>query len=292
MTDCKQSISKVSNISIAILVAGTRGDVQPFLAVARRLQEYGHCVRLATHSEFEGLVKSAGVNFYPLGGDPRILVQGFMQTRNVHLARPREIDTQIKQVKAVMDSLLPACTQPDPVTGQAFRANAIIANPPTYGRVDVAEALGVPLHIFFTVPWTPTYAFPHPFVPIFHGAGVGYWLSYIVVDLVIWWGLRGWINELRKKKLNLGPITGFFNTNQISISHLPTAYMWSPHLLPKPNDWGPLIDVVGYCFLDLGSKYEPPQEFVEWMQKGATPIYIGFGSMRIQKTPRISFWKH
>lgn len=112
--------------------------------------------------------------------------------------------------------------------------------------------------------YSPTYAFPHPLVPIFHGAGAGYWvcysflilffyfyfyflllfvnnicfciqLSYVVVDLVIWWGLRGWINELRKKKLNLSSVTGFFNTNQISISHLPTAYMWSPHLLPKPN---------------------------------------------------------
>lgn len=44
-------------------------------------------------------------------------------------------------------------------------------------------------------------------------------------------------------------------------------------------DWGPLVDVVGYCFLNLGSKYQPQDEFVQWIQKGSEPIYIGFGSM-------------
>lgn len=39
----------------------------------RSLQEFGHQVRLATHSNFRTFVKSAGVNFYPLGGDPRVL---------------------------------------------------------------------------------------------------------------------------------------------------------------------------------------------------------------------------
>lgn len=44
-------------------------------------------------------------------------------------------------------------------------------------------------------------------------------------------------------------------------------------------DWGPLVDVVGYCFLNLGSNYQPREEFVQWLQKEPKPIYIGFGSM-------------
>jgi UDP:flavonoid glycosyltransferase YjiC (YdhE family) len=44
-------------------------------------------------------------------------------------------------------------------------------------------------------------------------------------------------------------------------------------------DWGPLVDVVGYCFLNLGSKYQPQDNFLQWIQKGSEPIYIGFGSM-------------
>ena len=44
-------------------------------------------------------------------------------------------------------------------------------------------------------------------------------------------------------------------------------------------DWGPKIDVVGFCFLDLASHYKPPEELVEWLEKGKKPIYIGFGSL-------------
>ncbi|KAF3542622.1 hypothetical protein DY000_02003755 [Brassica cretica] len=59
--------------------------------------------------------------------------------------------------------------------------------------------------------------------------------------------------------------------------------MWSPHLVPKPKDWGPQIDVVGFCFLDLASNYEPPAELVEWLEAGDKPIYIGFGSLPVQE---------
>lgn len=65
----------VPKLKIVMLVVGTRGDVQPFIALAKRLQEFGHHVRLASHVNFRTFVKSAGVDFYPLGGDPRIMAQ-------------------------------------------------------------------------------------------------------------------------------------------------------------------------------------------------------------------------
>ncbi|CAI9763949.1 unnamed protein product [Fraxinus pennsylvanica] len=279
-TDLNRSIPK---LNIAVLVVGTRGDVQPFLAVARRLQEYGHRVRLATHANFREFVKSAGVYFYPLGGDPRVLAGYMARNKGLIPSAPGEISVQRKQIKAIIESLLPACTEPDVENGEPFRAQAIIANPPAYGHAHVAESLGVPLHIFFTMPWTPTYAFPHPFARVPQSAG--YWLSYILVDLLIWWGIRGYINDFRKKNLKLPPIA-YFSTYHGSISHLPTGYMWSSHVVSKPEDWGPQVDVVGYCFLNLGSKYQPPEEFIQWIQKGPEPIYIGFGSMPLEDSKK------
>ncbi|KAF3445501.1 hypothetical protein FNV43_RR10677 [Rhamnella rubrinervis] len=269
----------IPRLKIAILVVGTRGDVQPFLAMARRLQEFGHHVRLATHTNFSTFVKSAGVEFYPLGGDPRILAGYMARNKGLIPSGRREISVQRKELKAIIESLLPACTEPEIETGRPFRAQAIIANPPAYGHAHVAEALHVPLHIFFTMPWTPTSEFPHPLARVPQSAG--YWLSYIIVDLLIWWGIRGFINDFRKKKLKLPPIA-YFSTYHGSISHLPTGYMWSPHVVPKPSDWGTLVDVVGYCFLNLGLKYQPQEEFLHWIQKGPKPIYIGFGSMPLE----------
>ncbi|XP_021771579.1 sterol 3-beta-glucosyltransferase UGT80B1-like isoform X2 [Chenopodium quinoa] len=269
----------VPRLQIALLVVGTRGDVQPFLAMAKRLQEFGHRVRLATHTNFRDFVKSAGVEFYPLGGDPRVLAGYMARNKGLIPSAPGEISIQRKQLKAIIESLLPACTEPDIETSVSFRAQAIIANPPAYGHVHAAEALGVPLHIFFTMPWTPTYEFPHPLARV--PQSYGNWLSYIIVDLMIWWGIRSYINDFRKRKLKLPPIA-YFSMYHGSISHLPTGYMWSPHVVPKPKDWGPLVDVVGYCFLNLGSKYQPKGAFVEWIKKGQRPIYIGFGSMPLE----------
>ncbi|KAH9691749.1 Sterol 3-beta-glucosyltransferase UGT80B1 [Citrus sinensis] len=318
-SDSKKSIPR---LNIAILVVGTRGD------------EFGHRVRLATHANFRTFVRSAGVDFFPLGGDPRVLAGYMARNKGLIPSGPGEISIQRKQIKAIIESLLPACTDPDIETGVPFRSQAIIANPPAYGHAHVAEALGVPIHIFFTMPWTailnckmgryrtrasmnrntheishgqlhvivktwlissktlfetsylllfsidrPTYEFPHPLARVPQSAG--YWLSYIIVDLLIWWGIRSYINDFRKRKLKLPPIA-YFSTYHGSISHLPTAYMWSPHLVPKPSDWGSLVAVVGYCLLNLGSKYQPQENFVQWIQRGPEPIYIGFGSMPLE----------
>ncbi|KAI9071740.1 hypothetical protein K1719_046297 [Acacia pycnantha] len=50
------------------------------------------------------------------------------------------------------------------------------------GHVHVAEALGVPIHIFFTMPWTPTHEFPHPLARVPRSAG--YWGSVVRVYLI------------------------------------------------------------------------------------------------------------
>ena len=47
----------------------SRGDVQPFIALAQGLMRAGHVVRLASHPLMRGLVKGHGVPFAPIGPD-------------------------------------------------------------------------------------------------------------------------------------------------------------------------------------------------------------------------------
>ncbi|XP_071738119.1 sterol 3-beta-glucosyltransferase UGT80A2-like isoform X1 [Rutidosis leptorrhynchoides] len=272
-------------LQIVMLIVGTRGDVQPFVAIGKRLQEYGHRVRLATHSNFKEFVLTAGLEFYPLGGDPKVLAEYMVKNKGFLPSGPSEIPVQRSQMKDIIYSLLPACKEPDLDTGIPFRAEAIIANPPAYGHTHVAEALKVPIHIFFTMPWTPTSEFPHPLSRVKQPAG--YRLSYQIVDSLIWLGIRDMINDVRKKKLKLRPVT-YLSGSQGSESDIPHGYIWSPHLVPKPKDWGPKIDVVGFCFLDLASNYEPPGELVKWLEAGPKPIYIGFGSLPVQEPEKMT----
>ncbi|KAG0454385.1 hypothetical protein HPP92_025689, partial [Vanilla planifolia] len=164
-------IPYVPPLQIVILIVGTRGDVQPFVAIGKRLQDYGHRVRLATHANFKDFVLTAGLEFYPLGGDPKVLAEYMVKNKGFLPSSPSEIPIQRKQIKEIIFSLLPACKDPDLDTGIPFKVDAIIANPPAYGHTHVAEALKVPIHIFFTMPWTPTSEFPHPLSRVKQPAG-------------------------------------------------------------------------------------------------------------------------
>ncbi|XP_035548724.1 sterol 3-beta-glucosyltransferase UGT80A2-like isoform X2 [Juglans regia] len=272
-------------LQIVMLIVGTRGDVQPFVAIGKRLQDYGHRVRLATHSNFKDFVLTAGLEFYPLGGDPKVLAGYMVKNKGFLPSGPSEIPVQRNQMKEIIYSLLPACKDPDMDCGIPFKADAIIANPPAYGHIHVAEALKVPIHIFFTMPWTPTSEFPHPLSRVKQQSG--YRLSYQIVDSLIWLGIRDMINDVRKKKLKLRPVT-YLSGSQGSDSDIPHGYIWSPHLVPKPKDWGPKVDVVGFCFLDLASNYEPPEPLVKWLEAGEKPVYIGFGSLPVQEPEKMT----
>ncbi|CAA6655424.1 unnamed protein product [Spirodela intermedia] len=259
---------KAGSLDLGNAYCGDTGDVQPFVAIGKRLQDYGHRVRLATHANFKEFVLTAGLEFYPLGGDPVVLAEhgknkGFLPSA------PSEIPVQRKQMKNIIFSLLAACKDPDD-SGIPFKPDAIIANPPAYGHTHVAEALKIPIHIFFTMPWTPTAQFPHPLSRVKQQAG--YRLSYQVVDSMIWLGIRDMINDFRKKKLKLRPVT-YLSGSQGSSSDIPTGYIWSPHLVPSQKvNWGPKIDVVGFCFLDLASNYEPPESLAKWLEAGGEPV--------------------
>ena len=51
-------------LNIVIQVVGSRGDVQPFVALGNELQRHGHRVRLATHGVFESFVRDSGLEFH------------------------------------------------------------------------------------------------------------------------------------------------------------------------------------------------------------------------------------
>jgi UDP:flavonoid glycosyltransferase YjiC (YdhE family) len=62
-------------MNIAIIAPGSRGDVEPYLALGKGLQAAGHATRLVTHQTFEGLVNAHGVEFWPMAGDVQAVAQ-------------------------------------------------------------------------------------------------------------------------------------------------------------------------------------------------------------------------
>ncbi|CAF4150490.1 unnamed protein product [Adineta steineri] len=294
----------IPRLAILILTVGTRGDVQPFIALGQALRAYGHRVRLATHETFRSFVRGNGLEFYPLGGDPVDLISFMVKNAGIIPSMDSimagDVGKKRRTISDILASTWQACIANDDETDMPFTAEAIIANPPSFGHIHCAEKLQIPLHIVFTMPWTSTAAFPHPCSNIDNSTGsrkVINRYSYDVIEMLTWTGMRDIFNNFRKKTLGLSTLNTSQAINLLSDERVPHTYCWSPSLVPKPDDWGAHINVSGFFFLDLGTVYtNPPQDLLDFLQlnddnhnlsKLSPPIYIGFGSIAGHDSRRI-----
>ncbi|CUA73567.1 Sterol 3-beta-glucosyltransferase UGT80B1 [Rhizoctonia solani] len=279
-------------MNINIMIVGSRGDVQPYLALGKQLQQYGHEVRLSTHETFRKMVKDAGLKFYNIGGDPHELMSYMVRNPGLipglESLRNGDIGKKQKMVAEILEGCFASCFAPDLGAGEetGFAADAIISNPPTFAHIHCAEALGIPLLLSFTMPWCPTASFPHPLVNIKQSENtepkMANYYSYSLVEMMTWQGLGRTINKFRMKRLGLDYLATASAVGMIERCAVPWTYCLSPALVPKPGDWMSHIDVVGFYFLDLASDYSPPQNLVEFLKAGEPPVYIGFGSIVLQ----------
>ncbi|KEY65070.1 hypothetical protein S7711_08140 [Stachybotrys chartarum IBT 7711] len=298
-------------LNVVIQIVGSRGDVQPFVALGKVLKDtYGHRVRIATHATFQGFVEENGLEFFCIGGDPAELMAFMVKHPGLMPGFDAVTSGEVsKRRKGIADILLGcwrSCIEagdglgPPPVphgrnepvnlsagipgdhSKEPFVADAIIANPPSFGHIHIAEKLGIPLHMMFTMPWSPTRAFPHPLANIQSSNAddvMTNYLTYTLVEMMTWQGLGDVINRFRDKVLDLPPLALIWAPGLMTRLKISYTYCWSPALIPKPNDWGNNIDIAGFFFLDLASSFTPQPDLAAFLEAGPPPVYIGFGSI-------------
>ena len=153
-------------LNVVIQVVGSRGDVQPFVALGKVLKEnYGHRVRLATHGTFQNFVEGNGLEFFSIGGDPAELMAFMVKNPGLlpgmDTIKSGEIGKRRKGMYEIFRGCWRSCIETgdgmaDTVSNNGddiarpFIANAIIANPPSFAHIHCAEKLGIPLHLMFT----------------------------------------------------------------------------------------------------------------------------------------------
>ncbi|KAI7678147.1 glycosyltransferase family 1 protein, partial [Hortaea werneckii] len=104
-------------------------------------------------------------------------------------------------------------------------------------------------------------------------------MSYPLVEMMTWQGLGDIVNRFRERTLGLEPVSSLWAPGALYRMKVPYTYLWSPSLVPKPNDWGPEIDIAGFVFLEMANNFQPPKELTDFLDAGEMPIYIGFGSI-------------
>ncbi|KAF8191604.1 glycosyltransferase family 1 protein [Mycena galopus ATCC 62051] len=282
----KTQWKKYPSLNIVIMIVGSRGDVQPYVALGKLLQADGHRVRIASHETFRAFVKEAGLEFFDIGGNPQDLMAymvknpglmpGMTSLTNGDIGRKRKMLTEM------INGCWLACHSPCQDTGRTFVCDAIISNPPAFAHVHCAEALGIPLLLSFTMPWSPTTAFPHPLVNIQSSnaeSGLTNYLTYALADIMTWQGIGDLVNSFRTRTLGLEPLSLRAGPGLVDRVKIPWTYCMSPALVPKPDDWKNYIDVVGFYFLDLATNYTPEPDLAAFLAAGEPPVYIGFGSV-------------
>lgn len=187
-------------LNIVIQIVGSRGDVQPFIALGNALQSHGHRVRIATHDVFADFVRDSFLEFFPIGGDPAKLMAYMVKNPGlipqVKTLRDGEIKKKQVMVAEMLDGCWKSCIEDDPLTQEPFVADAIIANPPSFAHVHCAQVLGIPVHLMFTMPWSTTRAFPHPLANLEStklqstsmDSSTANWVSYGIVEWLTWQG--------------------------------------------------------------------------------------------------------
>ncbi|KAF2442504.1 glycosyltransferase family 1 protein [Karstenula rhodostoma CBS 690.94] len=268
-------------LNIVVQVVGSRGDVQPFVALGQELQSYGHRVRIATHDCFASFVGSSNIEFFPIGGDPHDLM-AYMVTNpglipSMSSVRAGDVWRKRAMVEQMLHGCWKSCIEPAPGDERPFVADAIIANPHSFAHVHCAQALGVQLHLMFTMPWSNTRHFPHPLANL-SGAGLDIgamnYVSYTIVDL-------GDVVNPFRSSIDLERINTTVGPNLAGMLQIPFTYCWPPALVPKPAGWPSHIDVCGFFFRE-SPQYSPPDDMWKFLQTGIKPIYIGFGSIVLE----------
>lgn len=258
-------------MKFVILATGTRGDVQPFVALAQGLCGAGHDVILAAPGGFELFVRSHGVAFAPMGSDYSALIDS-PEGKAAMGGNPLKAMQVMKQtVFPMMQTML------EDAWAAAQGADAIIYHPKALGGVHLAERLRVPCFIGAAVPLiVPTRAFP---APAFVGRNLGGFLNRLTYAAVRAGTrpFRGLINEWRRERLGLGPR---LESEYVHDGRpIPVLHAFSPRVVPPPPDWPADAPVTGYWFPQRADAWEPPPALTAFLEAGPPPVYIGFGSV-------------
>ncbi len=263
---------------ITILALGSRGDVQPLVALGMGLQRTGrHEVSFVTSDDFEEMARRRGLGFSSLG----ISARPFLDTQVAWdvLESGRNI---IQGMRGTVRMVQPALEQLMERARQACHGtDAIIFSTLGVGAYHIAQKQRLPC--FWAIPFpffSRTRSFPSlsfPFLPL---GGFYNLFTHMIVELFAQQLIGRFVNRWRRDRLGLPPVSLLkWPYSRMDGQPVPVLYSYSPAVVPKPPDWGEHIHVTGYWFLDRLPDWQPPADLMAFLEAGPPPVYVGFGSM-------------
>ncbi|WFE20849.1 glycosyltransferase [Solwaraspora sp. WMMD937] len=261
---------------IEIVTAGSRGDVAPYTGLGQALLAAGHRVTVTTHGTFDALVTGSGLDFRPLPGDP-YAAQRTPGGRRLHRLGGglRGTAEFVRQGRRYLDDLATGL-----VDVGADADVLLLATTTAPLGYSVAQRHGIPSIGVFLQPVAPTGDFP----PVLLGdRSFGSAGNRALGRSAEAASTRAYDHSSRRLRHRLGlpPVPLAALLRQARRSGWPVLHGFSPSVLPRPVDWRPGLEVVGYWWPAADPHWTPPPELTGFLDAGPPPVLITFGSMAV-----------
>ena len=247
-------------MKILIPTIGSRGDVQPFIALAQGLMRAGHSVTLASHPLMKALVTSYGVTFAPIGPDIDLAQEVASirhQARNTAIGLIQGMRFGFKMLEHSHQDILTLCRDVDLV---------VVPTAVAAGKNE-AELSHLPYLSVTLMPWAIPWDAPNR--PLLKK------MAYRAIDGLVHLITTQPLNRIRRRQ-GLTPVgkEGFTSTRLNLIPISPAVFA------PNPL-WEPQHRVVGYWFTKTPTRWEPPADLLAFLEKGDPPILVSLGAMSL-----------
>ncbi len=278
---CKKPLPETARLmskphtKILIASLGTRGDVQPYAALARQLTDLGADVVISTSEGFDAMIEAAGATARPLPIDYHSLLQredireALFSVKGKIKAARENIDLQRKVARRLWE------------IGLAEAPDLILFNLKATVVTLVARRLNVPALPTCLQPVTaPTAEFAIPLFGIPSFGATFNRVSYGGLRWLMRAGLKPILKPLRAEAADIYGSPGELIDGHAPSGGLPLSLQsFSRALVPTPSDWPEHVWQCGYWFTEPDPAYEPQASLARFLEGGPPPVYIGFGSM-------------
>ncbi len=271
-----------------LLALGSRGDVQPFVALALGLRARGHSVVIAAAADYRNVVEERGIPFAPLVGRIADLMDRPAVANAIDGGPLASVRLGLRlraQIAPLMNALFADTLH------AAQNCDVLVAS--TLGlhvAYSVAEKLnGVPVVPAHFHPVAPSRFYRNMFFSSGPNNAFYNRLTHFLGVNGFWHLLRPLLNTARRRVLDLPPqsplgLEKWLRETQQTGREL---YGYSAVLAPPPHDWNPDRHVVtGFWQSPLPQDFEQiPDALQAFLDAGEPPVYIGFGSILAGRDP-------
>ncbi|MDJ0588568.1 MAG: glycosyltransferase [Pleurocapsa sp. MO_226.B13] len=265
-------------MKIAIWTLGTRGDVQPLVALALGLKNIGYEPLVISAKNYQEFVEGFALEYCPLEVDMRQIIQTEEAQKMARSDNPLKFFTshlgktgKLKQLGlAIQEEIWQAC----------LNCDAIIWHPGMSNGYFMAKELRIPSIMASPFPLSPTKDYPA--IVFYNGLRLGKLynlISHFVFERGFWLLSRSAVREFWQNKSQNNPVSLTPASQLQAKSGMPIIYGYSEHLFSRPSEWSDNIHITGSWTLEE-PQWTAPLDLINFIESGKPPLYVGFGSIK------------